>query len=84
VNDTGIDGKQVFAGESSFTMKEIEVFSTSPQINSFSLAISGCPKWTAALTDFLFEFHHTPFQVDKNSLLHHRHDPNFVVRCLNA
>jgi hypothetical protein len=27
VNDTGIDGKQVFTGENNFTMKEIEVFS---------------------------------------------------------
>jgi hypothetical protein len=27
VNDTGIDGKQVFTGEYSFTLKEIEVFS---------------------------------------------------------
>jgi hypothetical protein len=29
VNDTGIDGKQVFTGEYNFTVKEIEVFSIS-------------------------------------------------------
>jgi hypothetical protein len=27
VNDTGIEGNQVFTGESNFTVKEIEVFS---------------------------------------------------------
>jgi hypothetical protein len=39
VNDTGIDGKHVFTGEFTFTVKEIEVFSISLEINLFSFTI---------------------------------------------
>jgi hypothetical protein len=57
-NDTGIDGKQVFTGEKYFTVKEIEVFSVSLEINSFSFTIFGCPEWISALTGLLPESNH--------------------------
>jgi hypothetical protein len=39
VNDTGIDRKQVFARETNFTVKEIEVFTIDLSINFFSICI---------------------------------------------
>jgi hypothetical protein len=55
VNDTGIDGKQVFTGENYFTTKKIEVFFISLQINLFSFPTFEPSERISALIDLLSE-----------------------------
>jgi hypothetical protein len=62
VNDTGIDGKQVFTGERNFTVQEIEVFSISLEINSLGVATFQCFEWNYALIEMLSESNQSVIQ----------------------
>jgi hypothetical protein len=84
MNDTGIDGKQVFTGEQCFTVKGIEIFSISLEINCLEFAIFQCSEWNSALIEMLSESNQSVIRRFSHCTIAANCDAKVLPRGMNA